>query len=810
MRTLGLLSSLALLLLTGCPPLDKDSASDSAVEIIDLDEDGIPVDDDCDDTDPDVHPGADERCNGLDDDCDGETDEDAIDAPTWYADADADGYGDADAGEDACEPPSGYVEDASDCDDDDDTINPDAEERCNGVDDDCDGEIDEEATDTETWHADEDGDGYGDPDQTAESCESPEGYVADGSDCDDQQADAHPDAEESCDGIDNDCDGEVDEGVTTTWYADNDADGYGDADDTVESCSLPTGYTDAAGDCDDGDDAVNPDAEELCNGVDDDCDGLTDDEDGTPSDAGTWYADADADGFGDAASSALACDQPSAHVQDDSDCDDADAAVNPDAEELCNGVDDDCDGLTDENDPDVADADTWYPDADGDGFGDASSGTAACSQPSGLIADGSDCDDADASVRPDTWERCDGADDDCDGSVDEDCFACTAEVPADHATIQDAIDSGASGDTICVDEGSYAENIDFSGKDLLLVGPLGASWTEIDGGGAGPVVSFQASESSAAELRGFTLTNGYATSGGGVYIYGASPSLADLVIAGNEATYGGGGIYAGFWGAPSVENTVVEDNYGAWFGGGIYGEYVDLAMDNTWIARNEAGYDAGALGLDYGSIASLGNVTMVGNYAGSGGGAIYLYLGAELDMQNSLVVGNSAGSYAGAAYLYYSGIDADNCVIAYNDGPTGAGALYLTSSSTYTYSATYSDVYGNSPYDFENISDPAGTDGNISADPLFLDTSAVDPADWDLHLDSASSLIDAGDASLFDPDGSVSDMGVFGGEQAGSFDLDGDGDPWWWQPGAYDPAYAADGWDCDDRDPGLHAAAGCQ
>ncbi len=99
---------------------------------------------DCDDGDADIHPGADERCNGVDDDCDGETDEsDALDALTWYLDDDGDTYGRADGSVRACERPGGYVNRGGDCDDGDADIHPGAQAPCNGVDDDCDGLVDD-------------------------------------------------------------------------------------------------------------------------------------------------------------------------------------------------------------------------------------------------------------------------------------------------------------------------------------------------------------------------------------------------------------------------------------------------------------------------------------------------------------------------------------------------------------------------------------------------------------------------------------------------------------------------------------------
>jgi hypothetical protein len=377
-------------------------------------------DTDCDDGEAAVNPGASERCDGVDNDCDGDIDEDsAIDAPTWYADSDGDGYGDPDDSAPACTQPSSATSDASDCDDGDAGINPDATEQCDGVDNDCDGSIDEpDAVDASTWYADSDGDGYGDGGSSTTACAQPSGHVADSSDCDDSEAAINPAASETCDGVDNDCDGGTDEDSAidvATWYADADGDGYGDAGSSTESCDPPSAYTGDSTDCDDGDATINPGANELCDGVDNDCDGSTDED--SAIDASTWYADRDRDGYGDAGSTSVACTQPSGHISDDSDCDDGDAAVNPAATESCDGVDNDCDGSTDEDS--AIDAATWYADRDRDSYGDAGSTSVACSQPSGHVSDASDCDDGSAAIHPGASELCDGVDNDCDGSTDE-------------------------------------------------------------------------------------------------------------------------------------------------------------------------------------------------------------------------------------------------------------------------------------------------------------------------------------------------------------------------------------------------------
>ena len=393
---------------SGAQALYDAAVTTMCVESCDGDGDGYGVADclgyDCDDEDAVLSPGADEVCDGIDNDCDDETDEDsAVDASTWYTDADGDGYGDADDATLACEAPSGTIATGEDCDDTSGFVNPDASEICDGIDNDCDDETDEDsAVDASTWYTDADGDGYGDPLVFAPACDAPLDGVAFGDDCDDTDAAVNIDADEVCDGVDNDCDDTIDESAAvdaTTWYGDDDGDGYGADIPVIVSCEAPIGFVAEPGDCDDTNADHNPEGTEVCDGDDDDCDGTIDEADAI--DASTWYADADSDGFGDAESTTEACDPPLGYTFDDTDCDDTASSTFPGAEEVWyDGVDADCDGGSDH-------------DADSDGWDAESAGV-----------DPFDCDDADAGVNPDAedvWY--DGVDADCDGAGDYDADA---------------------------------------------------------------------------------------------------------------------------------------------------------------------------------------------------------------------------------------------------------------------------------------------------------------------------------------------------------------------------------------------------
>ncbi len=148
-------------------------------------------------------------------------------------------------------------------------------EICNGIDDDCNGQIDDGAPADNTFYADLDGDGYGNLNSPIAACLQPSGYVANSLDCDDTNYYIQPGMSEYCDGIDNNCDGSIDEGVKPIWYADADGDGYGDLNVTKLDCNQPTGYTSNSIDCDDTNAYIHPDAQEDCtNFTDENCDGI--------------------------------------------------------------------------------------------------------------------------------------------------------------------------------------------------------------------------------------------------------------------------------------------------------------------------------------------------------------------------------------------------------------------------------------------------------------------------------------------------------------------------------------------------------
>ena len=242
-----------------------------------------------------------------------------------------------------------------------------------------------------------------------------------GSDCDDSIAIVHPGEAESCDGLDNDCDGHTDDTVLLTWYVDADGDGHGSDDDdapTLRACNRPMGYAATHDDCNDDESGINPGLAEVCDAahLDEDCDGVSNPATLCSCSAGDPPQRCMEQGV--CAGGTITCIEGAWSA----------CSITPVAER-CNGLDDDCDGTDDDGVTVVC-----YADDDNDGYSASSAATSEeCPDPSrpsvggcpigttfrAPVADDIDCVDDDPSIRPEAFEVCDTIDNDCDGDTDE-------------------------------------------------------------------------------------------------------------------------------------------------------------------------------------------------------------------------------------------------------------------------------------------------------------------------------------------------------------------------------------------------------
>jgi hypothetical protein len=666
----------------------------------------------------------------------------------------------AHGGEDAStDADSDGTPDADDCSPDDPDVHPDAEEVCDEIDNDCDGDIDEDVT--TPFFLDADGDGFAGEAHTLEACEPPEGYHTDAEDCDDLDPAVHPDAPETCDGVDNDCDtlvdaedDDVDDSTGPTWYPDADGDSYGVEAYGTAACEAPSGHVADAGDCDDMDAALHPDT--------------------------VWYADADGDGFGVVAYSTTGCAQPSGYVAEGTDCDDFDDAVHPDATEVCDGgVDNDCSGDADDADAgvDTSTFTDWYTDADSDGYGHAASSTASCSAPSGTVATAGDCDDTDATLHPGTQWYTDA---DADGYGDPDAASASCVQPS--GTVSDASDCDDTDAAISPDATEVCDggvDNDCSGDaDDDDVGVDTSTHTvfyaDSDGDGYGDA----ASSTSAC-----SAPSGHAADDSDCDDTDGSVSPAEVEVCGDgldndcSGDAAGCGMGSGTWAHTDADHTITGSSTWDSFGASI------AALD-----FNGDGYDEIAIGADGddANVSGGGQVSVFSGISASGDadslasmqldavtadglGSVVASAGdVNADGYEDLLVGSSVGSRG--AFLVYGqpsvagSVDIDTVAIEW----TGNGSYFGSDSfgaSVFGLGDIDNDGYDDFAFGAPTDDEPLQAYGSDYSGSLFLMYGAASARTGGV-VHSVSDAYFTGSRASF----------LGGGDGAvGDSDIDGDG-----------------------------------
>jgi hypothetical protein len=371
-------------------------------------------------------------------------------------------------------------------------------------------------------------------------------------------------------------------------------------------------------------------------------------------------------------------------------------------------------------------------------------------------------------------------------------------VPSNQPTIQAAIDVAKTGETVLVAPGTYVENIDFKGKAITVTSESGPELTIIDGGNADSVVKFISGEGRDSALNGFTAQNGRVgndnfVSGGGIRIQSSSPTITNNVIRNNQACRGGGigilsgspliqwntitansnhcdytggsediyindggGIHINLEGTPEILDNVISDNETI-SGGGIFMgfERTTPIIKRNVIRENRSSQGAGiSMWGDVNALIVQNLIT--GNQASEGGG-IHSAAAASAIINNTIADNDSLWEGSGILMFNYQGLQLINNIVVAKPGQAGLRCNGMSPPN-----ARFNNVFSaGAPAYAGACSGLTGTNGNISADPLF-----IAPTQGDYHLHQISPSIDAGD----NPAPNLQDTDLDGGPRI----LDGD------------------------------------
>ena len=279
----------------------------------------------------------------------------------------------------------------------------------------------------------------------------------------------------------------------------------------------------------------------------------------------------------------------------------------------------------------------------------------------------------------------------------------TIQVPDDYTTIQAAINASSDGDIILVGENIYNENINLNGKKITLASLFLTtnntsyiSGTVIDGNNTGSVVTFDSGEDSTTLLCGFTIQNGLAEVGGGIFSENANPVLKNLIVRENSATTDGGGM-AFFGSNVSLEDLIIEENNASEVGAGIYSVFSNLHMSNVVMNSNSAIRIGGGIRGHFSNL-QIDSCTFINNEAINEDGGALSYMNGDdpghsgeiytIIINNSTFKDNTANN-SGGIFIYKPNTDLttvnisiDKCEFINNSSDDDTG-LRITGDNIY-------------------------------------------------------------------------------------------------------------------------------